>query len=121
MMRYGYRFDLTTFLGCACVLALVPAGCTSQPPAEEEARPAPVKAVGARALALAEWTELLGSTQPLPDHVARLSAAVEGRVISVPGNGQGAKPAEGKQVQAGTIIVQLDDQIVRANRAKAEA
>ena len=47
--------------------------------------PAPVKWEGPRQLFLEEWTELVGTTEPLPDHAARVTAPVEGRVSAVLG------------------------------------
>ena len=47
-------------------------------PAEETVPPAPVKWEGIRHVVLEEWTELVGTTQALPDHAARVTAPVEG-------------------------------------------
>src|SRR5437762_10790431 len=98
-------------------------GCqrTSTAPAEEETRAAPVEAVAARTLHLGEWTELLGSTQPLPQRVARITAPLEGRVLWVLGDGQGVPLSEGNQVQAGQVVAQLDDRLVRAHREQVLA
>ncbi|HLJ92005.1 MAG TPA: efflux RND transporter periplasmic adaptor subunit [Gemmataceae bacterium] len=102
-------------------LALL-AGCGRQAaPAEEEPAVAPVKWMEARQMFIEEWTELMGTTQALPDHVARVTAPVEGQVISVLRDAQGRPVAEGQTVKKGDIIVQLDDRIARANRDKAEA
>ena len=46
------------------------------PPEEGGPREAPVKWEGPERHELKEWTELLGTTQPLPGQVARVSAAV---------------------------------------------
>jgi multidrug efflux pump subunit AcrA (membrane-fusion protein) len=98
------------------------AGCAGTPPAAEEtAPPAPVKWETARLVFLEEWTELLGTTIPLPDHAARVTAPVEGRVQSILGDGSGKPIVEGQHVEAGDIIVQLDDRIIRDNRDKAIA
>jgi RND family efflux transporter MFP subunit len=102
-------------------LAALPLACQQKPPEEETSPPAPVQAMVPRALVLGQWTELDGTTQPLPQHAARVSAAVEGRVASVL-TGEDGKPVhEGQLVHAGDIIVRLDDRIVRANRDKVEA
>jgi HlyD family secretion protein len=104
------------------VLTFLPLGCARAPkPAEEEAPPAPVKVAAAQTVPLGEWTELLGTTQPLPQHAARITAAVEGRVVSILGDGRGKAVAEGERVEAGQVIVQLDDRVARANRAKVDA
>src|SRR5439155_14326594 len=79
------------------------------------------KAVAARRVPLTEWTELLGTTQPLPDRAARVSAALEGHVESVLGEEGGKRVAEGQRVTKGQVIVHLDDRVVRANRAKVLA
>src|SRR5437588_7958534 len=102
----------------ACLLCcLLLAGCgKTPPPAEEAPHPAPVKAQAAQRVTLEEWTELLGTTQPLPRHAARITAAVEGRVLSVLGDAKGPPVREGQQVAAGQVIVQLDDTVQRANR-----
>jgi RND family efflux transporter MFP subunit len=107
------------FLAAALALA---AGCRgATPPEEEHLPPAPVKAVSAREVKIGEWTELLGTTQPLPDRVARVSAAVEGHVVSVLGDGKGPPVVEGQQVKAGQVIVQLDDRVAQANKDKLSA
>jgi RND family efflux transporter MFP subunit len=77
-----------------------------------------VKAEQPRTIDLGEWTELIGTTQPLPRKAARLSAAVEGRVLWVLDNG---KLTEGQVVTEGQAIVQLDDRVARANRDKVLA
>jgi RND family efflux transporter MFP subunit len=103
-------------------LACMALGCgPTAPPAAEESHPAPVKAVVARPAVFGEWTELLGTTQPLPDRVARVSAAVEGHVVSVLGGRQKDAIAEGERVKEGQLIVRLDDRIARANRDKVAA
>src|SRR5438270_6208893 len=68
-----------------------------------------------------EWTDMVGTTQPLPEHAARLTAAVEGRVLSVLRKPDGKPVSEGDWVKKGDVIVQLDDRIARANRDKTEA
>jgi RND family efflux transporter MFP subunit len=103
------------------ILAGMPAGCSRQAPPSEETPPqAPVKWMEARQLFIEEWTELLGTTQALPDRAARITAPVEGRVVSVL-DSQGRPVAEGQPVKKGAVIVQLDDSVARANRDKAEA
>ncbi len=65
-------------------LAFVSLGCGRSAKApEEKSPPAPVKWESPRQLVLEEWIELVGSTQPLPDHAARLTAPVGGVVMSV--------------------------------------
>jgi RND family efflux transporter MFP subunit len=78
-----------------------------------------VKAVLIRTARLGEWTELLGTTQPLPDRMARVSASVEGHVVSLLEGKNGL--AEGQRVAAGQVIARLDDRVPRANRAKLAA
>lgn len=109
-----------------CLLGMamlgLPAGCSRPtPPAEEETSLAPVKWMEAREFFIEEWTELLGTTQALPDHAARITAPVEGRVVSVLRDAQGRPVVEGQPIQEGAVIIQLDDRIARANRDKAEA
>src|SRR5207248_9014934 len=108
----------------ACILLLLAGllGChRGDKPPEEKVPPAPVKWEGARQLFLEEWTELVGTTQPLPEHASRVTAPVEGRVVSVLQGAAGKPVAEGRPVQKGDVLVQLDATIARAHREKAEA
>src|SRR5262249_24569598 len=118
-------FSLGRFTRCVCLCGLLlglGAGCReSEPAAAEKVPPATVKWEGPSALALEEWTELVGTTVPLPDRVARVSAPVEGRVVSLLGEAGGKPVVEGQRVEKGTVLVQLDASIVQANLAKAEA
>jgi RND family efflux transporter MFP subunit len=103
------------------VLAGIPLGCKRAEP-EEESHPAPVKVEKAKKVeSLEEWTELLGTTQPLPDQTARISAGVEGQVVSVLSDEAGKPVKEGQQVAKGDIIAQLDAAIPKANLAKVKA
>jgi RND family efflux transporter MFP subunit len=106
----------------AMIAACFGLGCARQAtPPEEEPPPAPVKWMEARQLFIEEWTELLGTTQALPDRAARITAPVEGRVVSVLRDAQGRPVTEGQLIKKGDVIVHLDDSIARANRDKAEA
>jgi len=74
--------------------------------------------------ALEEWTELVGTTMPLPDHIARVSAAVEGRVQWVfgdPENKAGKAIIEGQHIDQRTPLVQLETTLIQASLAKSEA
>src|SRR6266851_5052782 len=81
---------------------------------------APVKAEPAKEMDLAEKTELIGVTQPLPNRVARITARVDGTVKYVLAGADG-KPfvkgqpvvVEGQEVDAGQVVVQLDDQLAK--------
>jgi RND family efflux transporter MFP subunit len=109
-------------LAAAVLLAGLLAGCRkSVPPAEEKVPPAPVKWEGIRQLVLEEWTDLVGTTEPLPDHAARVTAPVEGRVLAVLTGAAGKPIAEGQLIEAGTVLVKLDDTVLRATRDKAVA
>ncbi len=102
-------------------LPLLP-GCRKPPTAaEEEVWIAPVKVAPARALSLAEWTELIGATQPLPGRAARVTAPVEGHVLSILQDEHGQPVAEGQKVKKGEVIVRLDDRVARAQRDKMVA
>jgi RND family efflux transporter MFP subunit len=57
----------------------------------------------------------------LPDHAARVTAPVEGRVLAVLQGAAGKPVAEGQAVEAGEVLVKLDDTVPRANRDKAVA
>jgi RND family efflux transporter MFP subunit len=112
---------VATISAALLAVLVVVAGCGRPAPPEEKAPPATVKWEGASVLALEEETELLGTTVPLPDRVARVTAPVEGRVQSVFSDA-GAQPvAEGQKVEKGTVLVQLDPTVVQAALAKAEA
>jgi RND family efflux transporter MFP subunit len=117
---------ITLLIG-GLTMASIVVGCRTTPPAEEE-KLAPVKAEPARTMNMAERTELIGVTQPMPNRVARITARVDGNVKYVlpPANGTPmakGQPAavEGQDVEAGQLVVQLDDQIARENRNKAVA
>jgi multidrug efflux system membrane fusion protein len=118
MMRPTLRWISAGGLLLACLAV----GCAKpSPPAAEEEHPAPVKVMAAQKVSLGEWTELLGTTGPLPNRVARVSAAVEGHVLSVLGGGGDPVVVEGGSVQAGQVIARLDDKVARANRDKTAA
>ena len=105
-----------------CVLALL-SGCgRGAPPAvNEEHSHAPVKVVAPQILALAQRTELLGSTMPLPNQAARIATQVEGRVVSILDDGKSKPLVEGQWVNEGQIVAQLDDRIAKASLEKAQA
>jgi RND family efflux transporter MFP subunit len=110
-------------LTAAVLVASLLAGCRkSAPPAEaEKIPPAPVKWEGIRQLVLEEWTDLVGTTEPLPDHAARITSPVEGRVLAVLTGAAGKPVVEGQLVEAGDVLVKLDDTVLRAARDKAVA
>jgi RND family efflux transporter MFP subunit len=109
-------------LPACCLALLLSPGChRAEPPAAEKVPPATVKWEAPLVGALEEWTELVGTTVPLPDHTARVSAAVEGRVVSIFGEAGGKPVVEGQRVEKGTVLAQLDTSITQANLAKAEA
>src|SRR5947209_4857012 len=91
------------------------------PTAEEEIQSAPVMAVPAQMLSLGERTELVGSTAPLPNRAARVTANVEGRVLWVLGDGAGKTLVEGQRVERGQVVVQLDDRLAQAKHLKLVA
>jgi RND family efflux transporter MFP subunit len=101
-------------------LMLLSLGCAKEEeaPAEEEEHAAPVKWESSEKADLEEWTELLGMTQPLPNHAAHVSAAVGGFILSVLPSEKGKIIVEGQRVEKGQILVQLDDRVLRANREK---
>jgi RND family efflux transporter MFP subunit len=108
---------------CGGLLACLPLACSRAAPAptSEESRPSPVQVVAARTVRLGEWTELLGTTTPLPGKIARVTAAVAGNVVAVPGGGAGGAVAEGQHVEAGQVVALLDDREARANRDRLAA
>jgi multidrug efflux pump subunit AcrA (membrane-fusion protein) len=104
------------------LIAATLVGCNrAAPPAAEKVPPAPVKWEGIRQLFLEEWTELVGTTQPLPDHAARVTSPVEGRVVQIlPATGSQAI-VEGQRVPKGAVLAQLDTAALLANREKLVA
>jgi RND family efflux transporter MFP subunit len=99
----------------------VSAGCQRITPPPEKTPPAVVVWKTASNSFIEEWTELLGTTTPLPDHVARVSAAADGRVVSVFTDAEGKPIVEGQRVEKGTVLAQLDTTVTQANLASAEA
>lgn len=96
-------------------------GCSRAKPAEEEKLPpAPVKVAKAEQVPLAEWTDILGTTQPLPGRVARVTAPIEGVVSSILIDADGKPVKEGQQIKAGTVVVQLDTRIINEHIKQAQ-
>jgi RND family efflux transporter MFP subunit len=119
-MTHALRFTLlSSFLLTALPLSLS-SGCRKTE-APEEPPPAPVEVEGARSVVFGEKTELVGTTQPLPRHIAQISSAVEARVLKVLPEAEGTKVGEGGKVNENQIIVQLDDRVPRSNRDKLAA
>src|SRR5262249_30121365 len=117
-----FPFDLRH---CVLVISLLLAGLglgcgkAAAPPAEEIFI-APVGAENLRLLTLAEWTDLLGTTQPLPNHVARVTAAFEGQVLPFPESDKAPLLAEGQDVKAGDVIARLDSRLIDERKKQAE-
>jgi multidrug efflux pump subunit AcrA (membrane-fusion protein) len=104
------------------LIAPLALGCAaSRPAAEDEAPPAPVVWAPCSPVVLEEWTELVGTSTPLPDRIARISAPVEGCVIEILKNKNGKPIVEGQLVEAGTLLVRFDPALVDANIAKTAA
>jgi RND family efflux transporter MFP subunit len=108
-------------VGVALGLWVMLAGGSPPLPPEEEPPRAPVKWMAARQMFAEEWTDVFGTTQPLPTHAARITAPLEGRVVSVLQGADGKPVVEGQVVKKGDLIVQLDATLAKANRDKAEA
>src|SRR5207253_2144163 len=53
-----------------------------------------------------------------PDHIVRVTTVVAGQVMP-PARGDETPPREGQLVEAGQILVRLDDRLARAARNKA--
>jgi RND family efflux transporter MFP subunit len=103
------------------LLAGLPLGCSREAEPAEKTPPAPVKWMEARQLFVEEWTEMVGTTQPLPDRAAHVSAAVEGHVVSLLQDAAGKPVVEGQHVHKGDVLARLDERIARANRDKVAA
>jgi RND family efflux transporter MFP subunit len=116
------RVSRPLLLAGALLTTVLAPGCKSAvPAAAEKLPPAPVKWENPRRFILSEWTEIVGTTQPLPDRAARITAPVEGRVLTVLQGADGKAVVEGQPVRKGDVIAQLDATIIRANRDKEEA
>jgi RND family efflux transporter MFP subunit len=90
--------------------------------APEETVLAPVKWMESRQFFLEEWTEVFGTTQPLPGRYARITAPIEGRVVGLLNVGDAKfMSAEGQPVKKGQVVIQLDAALAKANRDKVEA
>jgi RND family efflux transporter MFP subunit len=122
MMLAAASLRRLLFLPFAFLLLALPLGCKQAelPPGEPIPR-APVKWESARKVTLSEWTELVGTAIPLPDRAARITAPVEGRVLTVLKGADGNPVIEGKTVGKGDVIAQLDATVISANRDQAEA
>src|SRR6516165_1124972 len=88
-------------------------GCRRAEPPPEETPPAPVKVAQAAPVVFGEWTELIGATKPLPGHATRITAPVEGHVLSILQDENGRPLAEGQAVTKDQVIVRLDDRVAR--------
>ncbi len=97
------------------------AGCQRTAPPEENVQLAPVKAASAESVNLSEWTDLIGSTQPLPDQTARITTTVPGLVLRVLVDGKGRSIVEGQRIDKDQVIAQLDDRAARAQRDRTLA
>jgi RND family efflux transporter MFP subunit len=118
--RYLLFAGALVLVGVGVLLWRGRAGEVNSPPAETPAG-APVKWMEARQLFVEEWTEVIGTTQPLPDRSALVTAPVEGQVISLLVGGKGKPLAEGQPVKKGDVIVQLHDSLAKAHLDKAIA
>ena len=113
--RRRFRFSWTPG-----VFAIVLAGC-GQIPKAETTPAAPVVWAPAHKVVLEQWTEVVGTTQPLPECVAHVTAPIDGRIDSLLEPAPGQFIHEGDEVKAGEVIAHLDDHIARFNLGKAKS
>jgi RND family efflux transporter MFP subunit len=112
-LHHSLRLLLSTCLLMGC-------SATETPP--EPQVPHVVAWAGPATVILKEWTELLGTVQPLPDKVARVSAPFEGQVVAVlPPDSDRKEVKEGELVKKDTVLVQLNSQVAKNNSDKAKA
>ena len=116
MTKHPFRRRLMLL---ATVVGLAGCGAPAAPP--EEAPKSPVKWEPASSVVLEEWTEIVGVTQPLPGNFARITAPIDGRIVSLLQKADGSPLHEGDEVAKGQEIAHLDDRIPRLNREKAES
>lgn len=95
------------------------AGCGKKAEDPEKTPPAPVKAEKARTLFFGGWVELLGTTQPTPNGIARLTAQVDGQVESILVGANNRVLAEGQEIDAGTVVTRLDTRIIVEQKKQA--
>jgi RND family efflux transporter MFP subunit len=103
------------------LLAGTALGCRGTVAEPEKTPPAPVKWLAARQLFIEEWTEVVGTTQPLPSFAAQITAPVAGQVVSVLRGPKSKAVLEGQHVKKGDVIGRLDPRVAEANRDKAKA
>ncbi len=113
--RCGRFVGLVGLLSCFVVT-----GCSRSVPTPEEPAIAPVQEQSPRLLTMAEWTDLLGTTQPLPNHLARVTSVVEGLVLPFAEKDKSPAVVEGQQVKAGEVILRLDTRLIDERRKQAE-
>jgi RND family efflux transporter MFP subunit len=101
----------------ALLIGILLSGCKKAEPPEPP-QMAPVKVEHATEATFGEWTELIGATQPLPGRAARITAPVEGHVLTILQDEKGRPIAEGQTVTPGQLIARLDDRVARAQRDK---
>jgi HlyD family secretion protein len=99
--------------------ALVPVGCRRDASAQEAEQsrataPVPVRCATASVTTLRPSLEVVGTLVSIPEKTAVLSTQVAGQVQQV-------LVVEGQRVQAGDVLLQLDDRSAEAQRAKARA
>jgi multidrug efflux pump subunit AcrA (membrane-fusion protein) len=121
MTCFHSRKRWTIFLIGGLLLACLSLGCGRTTTPEEKPPPAPVKWMEARQLFVEEWTDMVGTTQPLPDRSAHVSAGVESHVVSLLQDTDGKPLVEGQRVKKGEVLARLDDSVARANRDKVAA
>ena len=96
---------------------------SDKPAAADE--PLPIAPVKWMAAAMGSFSKsgrkVVGTTIPLPGQSARLTARVEGQIVSVLDGAKGKPAVEGQTVHKGDIIVQLDANLAKGHLAKAEA
>jgi RND family efflux transporter MFP subunit len=116
-------FHRTRFLlGSGFLLTLLTFGCRGAPAPkeEEESPPAQVKAEPAKETDITQTIELVGGTQPLPNHAARISAQVNAPVKTILKDAKNQPILEGQRVSKGQVIVQLDDRLIQEQKTQAE-
>jgi RND family efflux transporter MFP subunit len=93
MMPSTHRARPALLLTGALLLAGLSLGCGEKPPEVETTPPAPAKWIEAQKKFPEEWIDLLGTTQPLPNRTARITAPIEGQVVAVLQRARGFHPA----------------------------
>jgi RND family efflux transporter MFP subunit len=102
------------------LLCCLNAGCSRTAPTPDEPAVALVQEQSPLLLTKPEWTDLLGTTQPLPNRIARVTAVIEGLVLPFAESEKAPAAVEGQQLKAGDIVLRLDTRLIEQRQKQAD-